>query len=177
MIKALHTAVRMEGVLTDTAYETITLEPAKGPRRAVHNTKSFVGSNFSEGYEAYRQFLGLASRDLPLGPRDMFEFAPNGKPLSIDEVEPLEAIFMRFSTAAMSHGALSSESHETLAVAMNRLGAMSNSGEGGSAKHRLGTERNDRTKQVASGRFGVTPAYLMSADEIQIKNGARGQAR
>jgi glutamate synthase (ferredoxin) len=69
----------------------------------------------------------------------------------------------------MSHGALSSEAHETLAIAMNRLGAMSNSGEGGSAQERFNTERNDGAKQVASGRFGVTPAYLMSAKEIQIK--------
>jgi len=89
--------------------------------------------------------------------------------LDINEVEPLEAIFTRFSTGAMSHGALSSEAHETLAVAMNRLGATSNSGEGGSGQHRFHTERNDGIKQVASGRFGVTPAYLMTSHELQIK--------
>ncbi len=76
---------------------------------------------------------------------------------------------MRFSTAAMSHGALSSEAHETLAIAMNRLGGMSNSGEGGEAKDRYFTERASKIKQVASGRFGVTPSYLMSASELQIK--------
>ena len=75
----------------------------------------------------------------------------------------------RFSTAAMSHGALSGMTHETLAIAMNRLGGASNSGEGGEAEERYGDERNSKIKQVASGRFGVTPAYLMSADELQIK--------
>jgi glutamate synthase (ferredoxin) len=100
----------------------------------------------------------------------MFDFVPSDRPrLDLAEVEPLEAIFARFSTAAMSHGALSSEAHETLAVALNRLGAMSNSGEGGSAQQRFGTEKNDRIKQVASGRFGVSPTYLMSSDELQIK--------
>jgi glutamate synthase (ferredoxin) len=100
----------------------------------------------------------------------MLDFVDTGRSdINISEVEPLEDIFPRFSTAAMSHGALSSEAHETLAIAMNRIGATSNSGEGGSAQERFDNERNDRTKQIASGRFGVTPAYLMSADELQIK--------
>ena len=81
----------------------------------------------------------------------------------------VERILRRFSTAAMSHGALGSEAHETLAIAMNRLGGMSNSGEGGEAKDRYFTERASKIKQVASGRFGVTPEYLMSAEELQIK--------
>ena len=85
------------------------------------------------------------------------------------EVEPVEAILRRFSTAAMSHGALSAEAHEALTIAMNRLGGASNSGEGGEGEERYGTERNSKIKQVASGRFGVTPAYLMSAEELQIK--------
>jgi glutamate synthase (ferredoxin) len=85
-------------------------------------------------------------------------------------VEPVERILRRFSTAAMSHGALSgAEAHEVLAIAMNRLGGMSNSGEGGEAKDRYFTERASKIKQVASGRFGVTPEYLMSAEELQIK--------
>jgi glutamate synthase (ferredoxin) len=87
----------------------------------------------------------------------------------LDEVEPVEQILVRFSTAAMSHGALSGAAHEALAIAMNRLGASSNSGEGGEAEERYGDERNSKIKQVASGRFGVTPAYLMSAHELQIK--------
>ena len=84
-------------------------------------------------------------------------------------MEGVERILRRFSTAAMSHGALGSEAHETLAIAMNRLGGKSNSGEGGEAKDRYFTERASKIKQVASGRFGVTPEYLMSAEELQIK--------
>ena len=107
---------------------------------------------------------------MAISPRDMLDFAATGRAsLEPADVEPLAAIFARFTTAAMSHGSLSSEAHETLAVAMNRLGARSNSGEGGSARERYDNERNDRIKQVASGRFGVTPAYLMAADELQIK--------
>jgi glutamate synthase (ferredoxin) len=90
-------------------------------------------------------------------------------PVSIEEVEPVEAIMRRFSTAAMSLGSTSSEAHETLAIAMNRIGGLSNSGEGGEAPERYTDERNSPIKQVASGRFGVTPAYLASARELQIK--------
>ncbi len=101
--------------------------------------------------------------------RDFYELHSDREPISIDEVEPLEAIFKRFSTAAMSMGSISQEAHETLAVAMNRIGGKSNSGEGGEDPKRYGTERNSSIKQVASGRFGVTPEYLRSATEIQIK--------
>ncbi len=114
--------------------------------------------------------MALVEQRPAIDPRYMFDFVPSNRPrLDLVEVEPLEAIFARFSTAAMSHGALSSEAHETLAVALNRLGAASNSGEGGSAQERYGTERNDRIKQVASGRFGVSPSYLVSSAELQIK--------
>jgi len=101
--------------------------------------------------------------------RDFFEFKSDRAPISIDEVEPKEAIFKRFASAAMSLGSISPEAHETLAIAMNRIGGQSNSGEGGEDKARFGTERVSKIKQVASGRFGVTPAYLRSAEEIQIK--------
>ncbi|EQD41835.1 secreted protein containing Glutamate synthase, central-C domain protein, partial [mine drainage metagenome] len=80
-----------------------------------------------------------------------------------------EVIVRRFSTGSMSLGSLSREAHETLAIAMNRLGGRSGSGEGGEDAERFGTERNSAIKQVASGRFGVTTAYLVSAREIQIK--------
>ncbi|MGH8793217.1 MAG: glutamate synthase large subunit [Stackebrandtia sp.] len=91
-------------------------------------------------------------------------------PVPLDEVEPVESIVRRFSTGAMSYGALSAESHETLAVAMNRLGGKSNSGEGGEDVDRLDDPlRRSAVKQVASGRFGVTSRYLVSADDIQIK--------
>ena len=101
--------------------------------------------------------------------RDFYELNSDREPISIDEVEPLEAIFKRFSTAAMSMGSISQEAHETLAVAMNRIGGKSNSGEGGEDPKRYGTERNSSIKQIASGRFGVTPEYLRSATELQIK--------
>jgi len=101
--------------------------------------------------------------------RDFYELKSDRAPISIDEVEPLSEIFKRFSTAAMSMGSISQEAHETLAVAMNKIGAKSNSGEGGESPSRYGTEKNSSIKQVASGRFGVTPAYLRSATELQIK--------
>ncbi|WP_457749023.1 glutamate synthase large subunit [Sulfurimonas sp.] len=101
--------------------------------------------------------------------RDFFDLKSDRKPIDISEVEPKEAIFKRFASAAMSLGSISPEAHETIAIAMNRIGAQSNSGEGGEDKARYNTERVSKIKQVASGRFGVTPAYLRSAEEIQIK--------
>ncbi len=89
--------------------------------------------------------------------------------VSLDEVEPAASIVRRFKTGAMSYGSISQEAHECLAVAMNRLGGKSNSGEGGEMSERFGTEKNSAIKQVASGRFGVTSEYLCSAKEIQIK--------
>lgn len=101
--------------------------------------------------------------------RDFYDLKSDRAPISIDEVEPISAIFKRFSTAAMSMGSISQEAHETLAVAMNTIGAKSNSGEGGEDPARYGTIKNSSIKQIASGRFGVTPEYLRSATEIQIK--------
>ncbi|GGU89285.1 glutamate synthase [Streptomyces litmocidini] len=103
--------------------------------------------------------------------RGLFGFATEGRaPISIDEVEPVSEIVKRFSTGAMSYGSISREAHETLAVAMNRLGAKSNTGEGGEDPDRLyDPERRSAIKQVASGRFGVTSEYLVNADDIQIK--------
>jgi len=101
--------------------------------------------------------------------RDFFEIKSDRQPIPIEKVEPVEAIFKRFASAAMSLGSISPEAHESLAEAMNRIGAQSNSGEGGEDASRFGTIKNSKIKQVASGRFGVTPAYLRSAEEIQIK--------
>jgi glutamate synthase (NADPH/NADH) large chain len=101
--------------------------------------------------------------------RDFMHFNSDRKPIPIDEVEPVGAITRRFDSAAMSLGSISPEAHEALAEAMNILGGCSNSGEGGEAPARLKSIRNSKIKQVASGRFGVTPAYLRSAEEIQIK--------
>jgi glutamate synthase domain-containing protein 2/glutamate synthase domain-containing protein 3 len=97
-----------------------------------------------------------------------------GPPVPLDEVEPVESIVKRFSTGAMSYGSISQEAHETLAIAMNRLGAKSNTGEGGEDPARYvpdpnGDSRRSAIKQVASGRFGVTSEYLVSADDLQIK--------
>jgi glutamate synthase (ferredoxin) len=100
--------------------------------------------------------------------RDLLRFADR-RPVPLEEVEPAEHIMRRFVSAAMSHGALSREAHEALAEAMNQIGALSNSGEGGEGSERFGGPRNSAVKQVASGRFGVTPGYLASAEELQIK--------
>jgi len=106
--------------------------------------------------------------------RGLFELSKNRKPISIDEVEPIENILSRFNTGAMSYGSISGEAHETLAIAMNRLGARSNTGEGGEDPERYqkmsnGDSKRSSIKQVASGRFGVTSEYLVNADDIQIK--------
>ena len=119
---------------------------------------------------AYRTYADLVEKRPPVELRDLLDFAQHDRqPVPLDTVEPVEAILRRFSSAAMSHGAFSAEAHEALTIAMNRLGGASNSGEGGEGEERYGTEANSKIKQVASGRFGVTPAYLMSADELQIK--------
>ena len=103
--------------------------------------------------------------------RGLFRFREGARPpVPIDEVEPVSSIVKRFSTGAMSYGSISKEAHETLAIAMNRLGAKSNTGEGGEDVERLlDPERRSAIKQVASGRFGVTSLYLTEADDIQIK--------
>jgi glutamate synthase (NADPH/NADH) large chain len=106
--------------------------------------------------------------------RGMFRLKPVGPPVPIDEVEPAESIFKRFSTGAMSYGSISGEAHETLAIAMNRLGGKSNTGEGGEDPARYipdpnGDSRRSAIKQVASARFGVTSEYLVNADDLQIK--------
>jgi glutamate synthase (NADPH) large chain len=130
----------------------------------------------SENYGAYKQFAGLIndqSKNL-CTLRGLMELKPTRKPISIDEVEPIEEIVKRFKTGAMSYGSISKEAHETLAIAMNRLGGRSNTGEGGEDPERFkplanGDSKRSAIKQVASGRFGVTSDYLTNADEIQIK--------
>ena len=122
----------------------------------------------------FEKFLSYARRiDEERAPQTLrglldFDYPEDGG-IPLEEVEPAESIVKRFKTGAMSYGSISQEAHECLAVAMNRLGGKSNSGEGGEVPERLGTERNSAIKQVASGRFGVTSEYLCSAREIQIK--------
>ncbi|AXH15545.1 glutamate synthase large subunit [Malaciobacter mytili LMG 24559] len=101
--------------------------------------------------------------------RDFLDFNSDRQAIDISEVESKEEIFKRFATAAMSCGSISPEAHEALAMAMNTIGGSSNSGEGGEDPKRFNTLKNSKIKQVASGRFGVTPGYLRSAEELQIK--------
>ncbi|HEX3123146.1 MAG TPA: glutamate synthase large subunit [Rhodanobacteraceae bacterium] len=117
----------------------------------------------------YRRYADAVDGRAPSALRDLLEIKSSLQPIPLDEVEPVEAILKRFDSAGMSLGALSPEAHESIAIAMNRLGARSNSGEGGEDPARYGTEKTSKIKQVASGRFGVTPAYLVNAEVLQIK--------
>lgn len=131
-----------------------------------------VRNNEPESYKEYANMVNEQSKQL-MTIRGLFEFA-NYDPIPLDEVEPWTAIVKRFKTGAMSYGSISKEAHENLAIAMNRIGGKSNSGEGGEDANRFyknqsGDWRNSAIKQVASGRFGVTANYLTNAQEIQIK--------
>jgi glutamate synthase domain-containing protein 2/glutamate synthase domain-containing protein 1/glutamate synthase domain-containing protein 3 len=119
--------------------------------------------------DLYDRFAELVNDRAPLEPRDLLELRPVSLPVPLEEVEPAEDIVRRFSSGAMSHGALSAEAHETIAIALNRLGGRANSGEGGEDPARYRDERNSKIKQVASGRFGVTAEYAAFAEELQIK--------
>ncbi|HUW64610.1 MAG TPA: glutamate synthase large subunit [Spirochaetia bacterium] len=127
----------------------------------------------SDDYGLFKQYSSLInSQNVTL--RSLFAFKSNRPPVPIEAVEPVEAICRRFKTGAMSYGSISKEAHETLAIAMNRLGGKSNTGEGGEDPVRFipdpnGDSRRSAIKQVASGRFGVTSQYLVNAQEIQIK--------
>jgi glutamate synthase (NADPH/NADH) large chain len=123
----------------------------------------------SGDYDDYRKFADLVNDRPPMVFRDLLKLRTDIDPIPLEEVEPEEVLFPRFDTAGMSLGALSPEAHEDLAVAMHRLGGRSNSGEGGEDAERYGTERMSKIKQVASGRFGVTPHYLVNAEVLQIK--------
>ena len=125
-------------------------------------------------FKRYTQKIDEQSKSL-MTLRGLFEFNFDANtPISIDEVEPIEDILKRFSTGAMSYGSISQEAHETMAIAMNRIGGKSNTGEGGEDPSRFvpmenGDSKRSAIKQVASGRFGVTSEYLINADDIQIK--------
>jgi glutamate synthase (NADPH/NADH) large chain len=120
-------------------------------------------------YAQYRQFAALVNERPVSCIRDLLKLNSQKAAIPLDDVEPVSAILARFDGAGMSLGALSPEAHEALAIAMNRLGARSNSGEGGEDPVRYHTEKNSKIKQVASGRFGVTPEYLINAEVLQIK--------
>ena len=120
-------------------------------------------------YGKFKQFSAMVNSRPLTSIRDLLAIGPGTQPIPIEEVQPLEEITSRFDSAGMSLGALSPEAHEALATAMNRLGARSNSGEGGEDPARYNTERVSKIKQIASGRFGVTPHYLVNAEVLQIK--------
>jgi glutamate synthase (ferredoxin) len=132
-----------------------------------------VRSNNADAYRKYADFCNNQQKNLATL-RGLLEIKPSGQPIPLEEVEPASNIVRRFATGAMSLGSISREAHETMAIAMNRLGGKSNTGEGGEDSVRYkpdanGDLRRSAIKQVASGRFGVTSEYLVNADELQIK--------
>jgi glutamate synthase (ferredoxin) len=165
VVDALHEVTSTTALTSASVKE---LAAAHALRRSVA-----AGPN-GHGFVSYERFARLVNDRPPTHPRDLLRMRPAGPPLSLDAVEPADAILRRFSTGAMSHGSIAAEAHETIAIAMNRLGGKSNTGEGGEDPARFRTkglrvDRNSRIKQVASGRFGVTPEYCVFADELQIK--------
>ncbi|WP_029233078.1 glutamate synthase large subunit [Butyrivibrio sp. VCB2006] len=164
------------GLSTDTTLDSIgfhSLRSGEDKEDHMYSPKTIVTLQRAvrEGdYERFKEYSQMVDdEDRPHTLRALLSFVPADKPVPIEEVESEEEIVKRFQTGAMSYGSLSKEAHETLAIAMNRLGGKSNTGEGGEDIARFGTERNSAVKQVASGRFGVTSQYLQSAKEIQIK--------
>jgi glutamate synthase (ferredoxin) len=136
--------------------------------KTVGTLQQAVRSGSYEKYGEFAELINDQSEELQTL-RGLLEFESDRDPIPVEEVEPVESIVERFSTAAMSLGSLSPEAHENNAIAMNRLGGKSNTGEGGEPPERFGTEKESSVKQVASGRFGVTSNYLSNADELQIK--------
>lgn len=120
-------------------------------------------------YARFKEYTTLVDQRPVSMIRDLLKVKVADQPLPLEQIEPLEAILKRFDSAGISLGALSPEAHEALAEAMNRLGARSNSGEGGEDPSRYGTIKSSKIKQVATGRFGVTPEYLVNAEVLQIK--------
>ncbi len=142
------------------------------------NPETIANLQIATRLGSYKKFKEWAKsvdeKEKPIFLRDFLGFKKAAKPISIDEVEPVESIVKHFVTGAMSFGAISIEAHEALAIAMNKIGARSNTGEGGEDNARYhaevdGVSLSSKTKQIASGRFGVTAEYLVNAEEIQIK--------
>ena len=140
---------------------------------AIHLLQSACRTGDYKLFKRYTELIDHPGKQ-PITLRGLLDFRSQARPVPIDEVEPIEAILARFKTGAMSYGSISQEAHEALAIAMNRIGAKSNTGEGGEDPARYeplanGDSKNSAIKQVASGRFGVTSQYLVEAKEIQIK--------
>ncbi len=195
------TASRIGGIGLDVVAEEIALRHHKGfPERQVQDPELEWGGEYqwrrdgeyhlfnpqtvfklqhatrSGQYKIFKEYTSLVNDQSEhlATLRGLFEFKTAKEPIPLDQVEPIEKIMKRFSTGAMSYGSISSEAHETLAIAMNRIGGKSNTGEGGEDSARFkpdanGDLRRSAIKQVASGRFGVTSEYLVNADDLQIK--------
>src|SRR2546430_14952921 len=161
--------------VVDALHDAVPAEVVSREMAAAHALQRAVATGpDGNGYASYERFARLVNDRPPTYPRDLLAMKPAGAPVPLNEVEPVNAILRRFSTGAMSHGSIAAEAHETIAIAMNRLGGKSNTGEGGEDPARYRTkgqpiDRNSAIKQVASGRFGVTPEYCVFADELQIK--------
>ncbi|MGH2739460.1 MAG: glutamate synthase-related protein, partial [Actinomycetota bacterium] len=143
-----------------------TVTPITPEMRAAHELHRAVQA---DEYASYERFAKQVNSRPPAEPRDLLDLVPAGPPAPLEDVEPAAEIVQRFSTGAMSHGALSADAHETLSVALNMIGGKANTGEGGEDRARYRDDRNSAIKQVASGRFGVTPEYCAFAKELQIK--------
>ncbi|HEY6006263.1 MAG TPA: glutamate synthase large subunit, partial [Anaeromyxobacter sp.] len=196
------TATRVGGVGIDVVAKEARLRNERGfpPKRPIYHTSLPAGGQYkyrsngehhlfnpetihrlqyacrSGDYKLFKEYTALVDGQAKnlCTLRGLMDLVPSPKPVSIDEVEPVESIMRRFKTGAMSYGSISKEAHESLAVAMNRIGGKSNTGEGGEdpARYRKepnGDSKNSAIKQVASGRFGVTSEYLVNARELQIK--------
>jgi glutamate synthase (NADPH/NADH) large chain len=195
-----HTASRIQGIGMDTIYKEILLKHRKAyPKRSglsplleaggfyqwrrdgeyhainpmtVEKLQTSVRQNSYKDFKEFSRLVNEQNRTL-CTLRGLMEFKKE-KPIPIEEVEPVTEIVKRFKTGAMSYGSISKEAHETLAIAMNRIGGKSNTGEGGEDPERYirlpnGDSKSSKIKQVASGRFGVTSEYLVNAEELQIK--------
>src|SRR5205809_267465 len=141
--------------------------------RTIHLLQKACRNNDYKTFKEYTQLIDVQSEQLATL-RGLMELKHTQRPIPIDEVEPVDAVVKRFKTGAISYGSISKEAHEALAIAMNRIGGKSNTGEGGEDPARYvldanGDSRNSAIKQVASGRFGVTSYYLTQAQELQIK--------
>ena len=130
---------------------------------------SLQSAVMSGEYADYQRYATHCNARPVAALRDLLTLKLPESPVPLDEVEPIDSIFRRFDSAGMSLGALSPEAHEALAMGMNQIGARSNSGEGGEDPNRFGTDRVSKIMQIASGRFGVTPHYLVNAEVLQIK--------
>ena len=164
------------GLTVDTSLDSTglhTLRSGKDKEDHLYNPETIVNLQQvvrNGDYGQFKVYSGMVDDETrPHTLRGLLDFVPAGEGVPIDEVESVDEIVKRFQVGAMSYGSLSKEAHETIATAMNTLGGKSNTGEGGEDPARFDTIRNSAVKQVASGRFGVTSAYLGSAKEIQIK--------